>query len=250
MQYKYTIKRLKDHLIFVHKYELGKKRISKLQGSPPDLHRYNPYFEPWHHNEHFQPYLELSKGVTVVGPESLWILVGLLKHSLQIKGDVVEMGVYKGGTAAIINRVLAEEMSTKVLLGYDTFDGMPETDPSKDHHKKSDFSNTSLESVREFIEAHSLGRKVDLYAGQIPESCVGNLPNEISFAHIDLDIYSAISSALAVIYSRVAIGGIILFDDYGAPTCYGARLAVDEFFADKKELPIVLTTSQAFVIKL
>ena len=43
--------------------------------------------------------------------------------------------------------------------------------------------------------------------------------------------------------------GIIIFDDYGFPSCPGARKAVDEYFKDKPENVIYLATGQAFVIK-
>jgi len=42
----------------------------------------------------------------------------------------------------------------------------------------------------------------------------------------------------------------MIFDDYGFPTCPGAQQAVDEFFEDKPEVPLVLTTGQALVFKL
>jgi hypothetical protein len=42
----------------------------------------------------------------------------------------------------------------------------------------------------------------------------------------------------------------MLFDDYGFPACPGARKAVDEFFRDRPEAPVVLATGQAVVIKL
>jgi O-methyltransferase len=41
----------------------------------------------------------------------------------------------------------------------------------------------------------------------------------------------------------------MLFDDYGFYTCPGAKMAVDEFFADKSEMPIYLLGGQCFVIK-
>jgi hypothetical protein len=45
-------------------------------------------------------------------------------------------------------------------------------------------------------------------------------------------------------------GGVILFDDYGQPSCPGARTAVDEYFQDKPEQPLVQTYGQAIVFKL
>jgi hypothetical protein len=42
----------------------------------------------------------------------------------------------------------------------------------------------------------------------------------------------------------------ILFDNYGFPSCPGARHAVDEFFRDKAEFPIVLASGQCVIIKI
>jgi len=41
----------------------------------------------------------------------------------------------------------------------------------------------------------------------------------------------------------------MVFDDYGFPTCRGAKAAVDEFFRDKRDCPVYLTTGQCFVLK-
>jgi len=42
----------------------------------------------------------------------------------------------------------------------------------------------------------------------------------------------------------------MLFDEYGFPATRGEKDAVDEFLADKPELPITLLTGQAMIIKL
>jgi O-methyltransferase len=51
------------------------------------------------------------------------------------------------------------------------------------------------------------------------------------------------------IYPRLLAGGFMVFDDYGFPSCFGARQAVDEFFAGRPEVPLVLPTGQAVVFK-
>jgi O-methyltransferase len=191
----------------------------------------------------------MTNGVTVVSPESIWVMVGFLRHCLNIEGDFVEMGVYKGGTTAIINRILSEQNSAKHFFAYDTFEGMPETDSLKDFHREKDFADVNLASVKEYISRYSPVSRLSLVPGILPKSALETLPQRIAFVHIDLDIFEAISKSLALVYPRVSSGGVILFDDYGAPTCYGARLAVDKFFENKKEFPIVLGTSQAFIIK-
>ena len=42
----------------------------------------------------------------------------------------------------------------------------------------------------------------------------------------------------------------MVFDDYGFPSCPGARIAVDNFFRDKPEFPMALPTAQALIHKL
>ena len=42
----------------------------------------------------------------------------------------------------------------------------------------------------------------------------------------------------------------MIFDDYGFPSCPGARRAVDEFFLDKHEIPLILATGQAVVFRV
>jgi O-methyltransferase len=41
----------------------------------------------------------------------------------------------------------------------------------------------------------------------------------------------------------------MVFDDYGFPTCPGARVAVDEYFRETAAYPLVLPTGQAVVFK-
>ncbi len=45
-------------------------------------------------------------------------------------------------------------------------------------------------------------------------------------------------------------GGIIVCDDYRSLECKGVEKAVDEFFKNKKEVPIHTTYHQCAIIKL
>jgi len=78
---------------------------------------------------------------------------------------------------------------------------------------------------------------------------VGLSDARIAMAHIDLDLYQSISDALAFIWPRLSNGGFIVFDDYGHPTCPGARAAVDGFYAQGPAVPLCLPTGQAIVFK-
>lgn len=171
------------------------------------------------------------------------ITCSALHPTRRCSGDVAECGVYRGGTA----RILAEIVPDRTVHLFDTFSGMPSIDPNKDLHKVGDFADTSLEAVRHYLAAY---RNVNCVQGLIPASLACIVDRHFSFVHIDLDIYSSIKSASEFFYPRMQPGGILLFDDYGYPSCPGARAAVDEFFADKPEVGLTMVTGQCAVRKL
>ena len=61
---------------------------------------------------------------------------------------------------------------------------------------------------------------------------------------IDLDLYEGVRDSLGFFYPRMAPGGVIVLDDYGFASCPGARAAADEFFDDKPERLLALSTAQ------
>jgi len=208
-----------------------------------DAQLYRPMFSPWLSPE-WRARLRADDPRSLVPLHAKYILYCLaLDATRRCKGDVAECGVYKGGTA----KILADLASDRPVHLFDTFSGMPETDPSKDLHKSGDFADTSLEAVRSYLADNA---NACCTAGMIPQSLDVVQDRSFSFVHVDLDIYSSIRAACQFFYPRLERGGILLFDDYGYPSCPGARTAVDEFFADKPEITVVMVTGQCSVRKL
>jgi O-methyltransferase len=197
-------------------------------------------YTPWAGEETFESYAKLARPYTLVTSDRLYVLFCLTQQAMCLEGDFIECGVYKGGTARMIDAILAG--SQKLSL-YDTFTGMPEVHPDKDLHKVGDFADTSVEAIRELIPT------AILHPGLIPDS-FEDLPKQISFAHIDVDIYQSVKDCCEWIYDRLTPSGFMIFDDYGSITTPGCREAVDEFFTGKPEVPLILATGQALVVKI
>jgi O-methyltransferase len=136
-------------------------------------------------------------------------------------GDIVEVGVYKGGSAAALMQVCREQ--DRRLHLFDTFTGIPYA-CDDDTHKVGDFADTSLAAVRQALP------EAFIYPGIFP----GTLPaalDPIALAHVDCDQYQSVLDCCVYLSPLMAPGGVMVFDDYDVLP--GARLAVQSYFMDR-----------------
>lgn len=183
-------------------------------------------------------------GLTLVDATRCFMLWQLALLAKSAPGEAAELGVYKGGTAKIIGTALAG--AGKTLRLFDTFEGMPQTSADKDLHVSGDFGDTSLEGVKRLLSGVP---DLSFHPGFFPESAKGLESKTFCFAHVDVDIYPSAKAACEYFWPRLTPGGIMVFDDYGSPSCPGAKRAVDEFFADKGRPLVYLPTGQAVAFR-
>ena len=213
--------------------------------SVADAELYKPNFSPWLAPWFQNLYNEVSPH-TVVSIQRCWTLWQGLSQAVHVAGDVAEAGVFQGGTARLLKIALGEAVNKKLYL-FDSFEGMKSISSEEDRHAEGDFSDTSVEAVRKVVGADEY---VHFRKGWVPDTFVGLDETRFCFAHIDLDLYRGVRDSLEFFYPRVSRCGVIILDDYGFASCPGARKAVDDFFVDKPERPLALSTSQAIIHKL
>lgn len=162
-------------------------------------------------------------GETICGYLALETLKALANNVKNLNGDVVEVGVYKGGSALELSKILTNE---EIYL-FDTFEGIPDTNENDNHHKKGDFNDITYEDVVKLFENNG---NVNVFKGIFPNENHEILSNKkFKFVHLDVDIYDSYVNCLNFFNDKMVKGGIIVFDDYNAGTCLGAKKAVDEF---------------------
>ncbi|MDQ7007414.1 MAG: TylF/MycF/NovP-related O-methyltransferase [Acidobacteriota bacterium] len=205
--------------------------------------RPNP-IEPWDSDDAFREVMERVQDHTVVDKVRCYMLWQWLRTVLPLEGDVAEVGVYRGGTARLLGEALGD--SGKTLHLFDTFCGMPETDPQRDYHERGEFDDTSLDAVRAFLQGLD---RVAFHPGRFPASATTVRESRFCFVHVDVDIYRSVFDCCSFFYPRLTSGGLLVFDDYGFVTCPGAKEAVDEFFAGTRDVPCYLPTGQCVVRK-
>lgn len=199
----------------------------------------------WQDAAGFSPLWQRAREKTLADEPRAHTLYQLARHASRLEGAFAEIGVYRGGTASLLARV-ADDAGRELHL-FDTFAGMPETDPERDLHAAGDFHDTSLESVRRFLAPF---RSPRFHQGEFPSTAAGLEALRFSLVHVDVDIAAAVESCCAFFYPRLVPGGVMVLDDYGFTSCPGAKSAADAFFADKPEPLLHLSTSQAIVLKL
>lgn len=201
-----------------------------------------PPIEPWWIDEDFLLLWKRIETRTLVERQSAYLLWQLSAHVSKLEGDIAEVGSYRGGSAYLL------AASTKRLVHiFDTFEGMPETDPERDIFRKGDFGDTSYDEVRDFLKDL---RNVKIHRGLFPDSAGPIIDKRFCLVHIDVDIYRSVLDCCRFFYPRLVLGGCLVFDDYGYPKCPGAKLAVDEFFRDRPETPLYYPNGQSIVVRL
>jgi O-methyltransferase len=206
---------------------------------------------PWFSTDDAEPfsvaYRAAAAGPMLVTKDRCYVLFGFARR--KINGDIAETGVFTGGTAHLLAATLTAEGSRASLHLFDTFAGMPDTaEPERDHHRPGDFDETSLGAVRSRLAGFP---NVRFHPGFVPDTFAELDPDaRFALVHVDLDIYPSVLAACVGLWPRVVPGGAMIFDDYGFwHLRHAARRAVDEYFADKPDKPIVLSTGQALVIR-
>ena len=89
---------------------------------------------------------------------------------------------------------------------------------------------------------------VSVIKGSVPESFSQGLPDQIAFAHIDMNNAAAEIGALDAIEDRLVPGAMIVLDDFGALPYRKQHVAETEWFG-KRGIPVLeLPTSQGLAI--
>lgn len=182
----------------------------------------------------------LAGQTSLVSPDRLDVLWRTAQECAPLGGGMVEVGVYRGGSALLLRYAVPD---CRLTL-FDTFDGHPEHDGTNDtaDHPAGKFNDTNIGMVERLFVG--MENRPLIVGGRFPES-VRQLPyplGPIFFAHVDVDIYESTRDAFATLWPELRVGGAIVCDDYGFPECPGAKTAVREFAAmhlgaELEELP-------------
>jgi O-methyltransferase len=195
------------------------------------------------------------------GLETTYALFQAVRYVCQnnIPGDIVECGVWRGGSMMLVAYALDYFGDRKRnLYLYDTFAGM--TEPSE---IDVDFDNIAYKprwseatsqgglmgfgDTVEGVKANLLQtgypeRQMHFIVGDVLQTIPATRPSRISLLRLDTDWYKSTLHELEHLYELLVPHGVLIIDDYG--WCRGARKATDEFFQRHSFKPMMHRVDQ------
>jgi len=172
-------------------------------------------------------------------------LVALYKLSEEINqrsvpGDIVECGVYNGGSAAIMASLCEKSPLNRNVWLFDSFEGLPKP-TDKDGEEAPAYEgwcHGDLSKVKEVLRKLRIPQsRVHIVKGWFQDTFPSAQIRDIAILHIDADWYDSVKLCLENFYDSVQPGGYIVLDDYG--DWEGCRIATDEFLK-KRALDVKL----------
>lgn len=177
-----------------------------------------------------------SEGETMVGIRRLdnleFCIADVIRRN--VPGDLIETGVWRGGATIFMRAALeAFRDRERAVWVADSFQGLPKPDPSR----TSDVGDAlwqypqlaiSLEEVkRNFARYGMLDDRVRFLPGWFEDTLPSAPIDSLSILRLDGDMYDSTMVALESLYPKLAPGGYVIIDDYGA--IVGCRDATDDF---------------------
>jgi O-methyltransferase/macrocin O-methyltransferase/8-demethyl-8-(2,3-dimethoxy-alpha-L-rhamnosyl)tetracenomycin-C 4'-O-methyltransferase len=144
---------------------------------------------------------------------------------LDIPGDFVELGVWRGGTciyARALFSLLCQD--NRDVLVFDAFENIP------GYGGHTDFLSVSEERVRRAFDTYGVGLEgVRFFKGlfrdtlrPFREARLASGRKSIAVLRIDGNFYDSYQDAFYALYDLVPVGGVVIMDDYTHPTCQAA----------------------------
>lgn len=230
--------------------ELAALRLTELKpGFPHEQVIPKATYAPWRADRPFLELLEKVQSSTLVDIYRLHELHRLAGSMAPVSGDMLEVGVWRGGSAAILGARARDIPGCKLWLA-DTFAGVPKSSSGHDTlYVGGEHADTSVAQVEALLARCGIS-EYEILRGLFPQE-TGTRLQDRSFrlVHIDVDAYESASRTFEWAWPRVVPGGVIIFDDFGFWGCEGVTHLANEL-CNRGHLVIHNLNGHAIVVKV
>ncbi len=175
-----------------------------------------------------------------MNPLDAYALYSLVRMQASALGSMVEIGMWRGGSARIICHLKGD----KKFYGFDTFEGLP----GRGEEDEKWFREKQFSSRQEDVAANlAKFPGVTLTKGIFPES--GSILNgeRLSFVNLDVDLYKGTIDSLNFLWEKMSDRGLILIHDFHLG---GVKKAVAEFLESHHAMSFDCGCSQTALVRV
>lgn len=217
-------KRIAEQCIFAVRKALIEKQLDASRDSV--LLSWATY-SPWLQDREFSRCHGVIRDYTLVDLYRCWELWHLLGQTRSLGGDVLEVGTWRGGTGCLLGARARQLGLPATVFLCDTFSGVVKTG-SADSYRGGEHADTAIPIVRECAAKLGL-ENLAILKGVFPEDTGSGIADRsFRLCHIDVDVYQSGRDVLEWVWSRLAIGGVVVFDDFGFTSTRGIAKLVHE----------------------
>jgi O-methyltransferase len=188
-------------------------------------------YSPWLSDKQFLAVYEEVKQHTLVDVYRCYELWMLAKSVAQTPGSILEVGVWRGGTGA----VLAAACPLKAVYLADTFHGVVKASTKDTRYRGGEHADTSKAQVERLLRSLHATNFI-LLEGIFPEDTAHQVAGPIALLHSDVDVYASTRDIVEWTLPRLSLCGVMAFDDYGFSGCEGVTQYVNELRESNHDL--------------
>ncbi|MCA9775511.1 MAG: class I SAM-dependent methyltransferase [Candidatus Eremiobacteraeota bacterium] len=184
-------------------------------------------YAPWLSDPEFMELYQALKKDCLVSLYQCWELWTLGKQKGAEPGDVLEVGVWRGGSSVILGRALGSVDSVARLFCGDSFAGLVKIGACDPHNSEGELSDAGPEEVVARLEQFGVSN-FELLCGVFPEETSERIADRrFSLCHIDVDTKQSAEDVFEWVWPRMSNGGVVVFQDYGFHRTPGISELVD-----------------------
>lgn len=207
-------------------------------------------YRPWDVDERFRPLYGAIQDYTKVDEARCYLLWRTALQLDSVEGAFIEVGVWRGGTAALLCDAAVRLQTPRHVYLADTFRGVVKAGPRDDYYKGGEHADASADTVSTVLDGVG-AKNYTLLEGVFPEETGSEIPDgAIALCHIDVDVYRSARDVAEWVWPRMPIGGVIVYDDYGFYGCEGVTAFGNEEYQRNDRLFLHNLSGQAVVVKL
>lgn len=206
-------------------------------------------YSPWLDDEAFKEVMEQIKNHTLLDIYRLYEIWQLSKEASVHEGDFLEVGVWRGGSGALIGKIANEFSPDANIYLCDTYEGVVMAGEEDNKYKGGEHADTSKETVEDLATNMNL-KNVNVLKGIFPDDTGSPLEgNKFCFCHIDVDVYQGTKVITEWIWDRLVVGGVIVIDDHGSSGTQGVTRFVESQRGMKDRMVIHNLNGHGILVK-